>query len=144
MEFDTDNQVLFILFYRNFVWNQFLYFQTTKQRQKGWNKQLINWLRFLPKTGKMSAPGESEGIHLWKKSHILWKIYECKNQTFISIIKMSSHVLSSVCLFVGWSSKNYKKITKLFKTLKNFTKHYKTLQNITKHWNKEFLSRVLP
>ena len=36
----------------------------------------------------------------------------------------------SVGLSVGWSSKNNKKITKLYKTLQNITKRYKTLQII--------------
>ena len=34
----------------------------------------------------------------------------------------------SVGLSVCRSSKNYKKITKLYKTLQNVTKHYKTLK----------------
>ena len=48
----------------------------------------------------------------------------------LGALMVSLSVCLSVGLSVSRSSKNYKKNTKLYKTLQNSTKQYKTLQNI--------------
>ena len=51
---------------------------------------------------------------------------------------------SEVCLSVGWSSNNYKIITKLYKTFKNVKKHYNMFQTLQKIEINSFCSSPPP
>ena len=71
------------------------------------------------------------GIFLLKKLECVCEMFKLQLGALIP-----RFVGLSVSRLVRRSSKNYKKITKLYKTLQNVTKHYKTLQNQEK-WSYE-------